>query len=75
MKQIDAMLWVAAHDLVTSYVAQIVPQNLLGEQIDQCLDVHCHLLLVVRFFKGAEVDVRKRRLEELDVEGVTINLN
>ena len=56
MKQIDAMLWVAAHDLVTSYVAQIVPQNLLGEQIDQCLDVHCHLLLVVRFFKGADQD-------------------
>ena len=75
MKQIDAMLWVATHDLVTPYVAQIVPQNFLREQIDQCLYVHCHLLLVVRFFKGAEVDVRKRRLEELDVEGVTIDLN
>lgn len=69
------MLRVAAHNLVASYVAQIVAQNLLRKQIDQRLNVHGHFLLVVGFFKGAEIDVGKRRLEELDVEGVTINSN
>jgi len=62
---------VSTDDFVTSDVLQVVLEDLLGEQVDQRLDVLCHVFLVVRLLQRAEVDVGERGLEKLDVECIT----
>ena len=50
---------------------KVILQNFLTQKVDQGLDIFCHLLFCLRFFKRTEVNVRKCALEELDVELVT----
>lgn len=49
------MLWIARNDLIAADVAQIVLENVLGEQVDQSLDVHGHVLLCLCLFQLTEV--------------------
>ena len=71
LEEIYAVFRVATDDLIASNMAQIIAENLLREQIDQCLNIHGHFFFVVGLLKRAEVDVGESRLEELNVECVT----
>lgn len=51
------MLRVALDDFVASDVAQIVLQNVFGKQIDQCLNIHCHVFLILSFLKLPKVKI------------------
>ena len=65
------MLRVATDNLASLDVAQIVAQDLLREQINQCLNVCSHFFFVGGLLERTEVDIGESRLEELDVKGVT----
>lgn len=66
------MLWIAIHDLLAPYVRQVVLQYLLTKEINQSLDILSHLLLVLSGCQLREIDFREGRLEELNVEFITI---
>lgn len=65
------MFGVSRDDFVSTNVTQVVHEDLLTQQINERLNVGCHLLLILRLFKLAEVEVRKGLLEELNVESIT----
>jgi hypothetical protein len=44
LEQIDAVLGVPTHYLVSLDMVHIVEEDLLAEKIDQCLDAICRLL-------------------------------
>ena len=62
------MLRVSIHNLLSLNVAQVVFKDLFTEQVDESLDVLCHLLHVLARCELAEVYLRERSLEELDVK-------
>jgi hypothetical protein len=72
LKQIDAVIGIAADDLVASDVAHVEIQDLLREKIDQRLDALGHLLRLharVRLVDELlEVEARVGHLEAADVE-------
>ena len=57
MEQIDAVLGVARHNLVTLDVLQIVHKDFVGEHVDQALYVVGHLILVISLNQLAKVVV------------------
>ncbi len=71
LEEVDAMLGVAIDYLLSADVRQIILQDLLAEQIDQRLNVLCHLGLVLASRQLREVYLGESRLEELDVELIT----
>ena len=62
------MLRVAADDLCALDVREVVLEDFLTQQIDQCLDSLSQFFLGLCLFKRAEVDVGKGALEKLNVE-------
>ena len=66
------MFGVARDNLVSADVTQVVHEDLLAEQVNQCLNICCHLLFVLSLFEFAEVKVRECRLEKLNVESVAV---
>ena len=62
------MLRVSIHNLLSLNVAQVVFKDLFTEQVDESLDVLCHLLHVLARRELAEVYLRERSLEKLDVK-------
>ena len=62
------MLWITRDDLVALNVLQIVHEDLLGQHVDESLDISCHHVLIVSLHQLAEVTVRKGGHEELHVE-------
>ena len=66
------MLRIAIHNLLAPYVRQVVLQYLLAKEIDQGLDILSHLLLVLSGCQLREIYFREGRLEELNVEFITI---
>ena len=72
LKEIDAVLRIPINDLVARDVAQVALQDLRLEQLDQDLEVLSDLLLTASRLQVVEVDLRERRFEELQVEGVAV---
>lgn len=74
MKQVDAVLGVAVHNLVASDMAHVVHQDLLAKEINQGLDGLCHLLwldgLILVFKEARKVEIGISHAETLDVESV-----
>ena len=64
----DTVLRIAADELITLDVLQIVHQNVLAEHVDEGLNVSCHFILVIRLFQLTEVVVWEGHLEELDIK-------
>ena len=65
------MLSVTLDDSCASDMLEVVHEDVLGEHVDEGLDVGGHLILVFSVDQLAEVAVREGRHEELDVELVS----
>jgi len=59
---------IAIHDLITTNVREVVLQNFFTQKINESLNIFCHFLLSLCLFQGAEVNIRKCALEELNVK-------
>ena len=68
LKQVYAVLRVTTDDLCALDVREVVLEDFLTQQIDQCLDILSHFFLGLCLFKRAEVDVGKGALKKLNVE-------
>lgn len=71
LKKIDAMLWVAVHNLNAFDMAQIVLQDLLSKKVDERLNVFGHLFHILTGCKLREIYLRESCLKELNVELIT----
>ena len=65
------MLWVSCNNFIAANVPEIVLKDVLGQQIDQRLNVHCHVLFILCLFQLAKVQIVKSLLEKLDVKGIS----
>ena len=62
------MLWITLNDLVALDVFKIIHKDLLGEHVDESLDISSHHVLIVSLLQLAEVAVWEGGHEELHVE-------
>ena len=68
LQQVDAVLRIASHDLVSFDVLQVVHQYVLAEHVDEGLNVSRHLIHIVGLLQLAEVVVWEGRLKKLDIK-------
>ena len=68
LQQVDAVLRIASHDLVSFDVLQVVHQYVLAEHVDEGLNICRHLIFVFGLHQRVKVAVWERRHEKLDVK-------
>lgn len=71
LKKVDAMLRVAAHNLIAFYVTQIILQNLFSKKVNERLNVFGHFFHILACSKLREIYLWESCLEELNVEFIT----
>lgn len=72
LKQVNAMLWVAVDDFLSSNVREVIFQNLLTKQVDERLNILSHLIYILTSSKLTKVDLWECSLKELNVKLVAV---
>lgn len=71
LEKVDAVLRVAIDYLLTLDVTQVILKDLFSEQIDERLNVFCHLCNILACSQLRKIYLRECSLEELNVEFIT----
>jgi len=72
LEQVNAVLRVAMDDLLSSDVREVIFQNLLTKQVDERLNILCHLVHILAGCQLTKIDLWESSLEKLNVKLVTI---